>query len=146
MSTDSRSPRLEQSRAESGPGRLRLAQRMRPMSRQSAAGNCRNCQRGLGLFVRLSVCLYVCLSLSVSVCSFVCKLFEFMRLPRRKWHRGCHLRKHANKISVPPCNILCISQIRADLPATCLALCVCVCVCVYFSICVCVSDNILVFA
>lgn len=140
MSTDSRSPRLEQSRAETGPGRVRPAQRMRPMSRQSAAGNCSNCQRGLGLFARLYVCL--------SLCPFVCKLFVFMRLPRRKWHRGCHLRKHANKISVPPCNILCISQIRADLPATCLALsvsvCACLCVCVYCSSSV--SDNILVFA
>lgn len=130
MSTDSRSPRLEQSWAETRPGRVRPAQRMRPMSRQSAAGNCRNCQRALRLFVCLpvclSVCLFFCLSLCVSLCPFVCKLFVFMRLPRRKWHRGCHLRKHANKISVPPCNILCISQIRADLPATCLALSVCV--------------------
>lgn len=139
MSTDSRSPRLEQSRAETGPGRLRPAQRMRPMSRQSAAGNCRNCQRGLGLFARLSVCLSVCVSV---FCPFVCKLFVFMRLLRRKWHRGCHLRKHANKISVPPCNILCISQIRADLPATCLAQWLSLCVCVSTLVFVCLSLTI----
>lgn len=143
MSTDSsHSPRLEQSRAVAWRDHAKPVDCLNvppatdaPNEQTKRSGKLqqsraeRNWQRGLALFytfVCLSVCPTVCLSVRLSVC----KLFVFMRLPRRKWHRGCHLRKHANKISVPPCNILCISQIRADLPTTSLAQSVCVCECV----------------